>query len=75
MKLFRGERNIFGANSEILLLSDEIVMLSEKSGKQWKGKVILHEEKNQVNVMAYLSSNEILLCPLVRLKYFRKVKI
>lgn len=37
-------------------------MLADNFGKHKKGKGVLDKEKNQVNVMAYLGSKEMLLC-------------
>lgn len=58
-----------------MLFSDEIKMLADNFGKHQKGKGVPDEEKNQVNVMAYLSSNEILLCPFNIPKYCIKIKL
>lgn len=57
-----------------MLFPDEIIMLSDNFGKHQKEKGVLDDEENQVNVMAYLSSNEIYSVLLVCLEYFVKVK-
>lgn len=49
-------------------------MLYDTFRKHQKGKCLLDEGKNQVNVMVYLSSNEMSLCPFGMAKYFIKVK-
>ena len=54
---------------------DEIIILSDHFRKHQKGKCLLDEGKTQVNVMAYLTSNEMLFCPFGMPKYFIKVKI
>lgn len=50
-------------------------MLADNFGKHEKGKGVLDEEKNQVNVMAYLGSNEMLVCPFSIPKYCIKIKL
>lgn len=55
-------------------LSDEIIMFFDNFGKHWKGKCALDEEKIQVHVIAYLTSNKMLFYPFGMPEIFPKSK-